>query len=90
MDALMLIGGFLVGAVYNGLAVHISDKMTNTNFYWMIGNSAIGTAITGMIVYTWPYSFNLGLVCGTGTVFLGMIAFVLYALSCKNEWLLKT
>ncbi len=87
MDTFILITGFLFGAVYNGLAVHVTDKLTNTNFYWMIGNTAIGTGVTGLIAYLWPYSFNVGLLCGTGTVFLAMIAFVLYALTCKNEWI---
>jgi hypothetical protein len=79
MDELMLIIGFIFGAVYNGLAIHVTDKITNTNFYWMLFIPAMSSVITGIIAYVWPYIFNVSLLCGMLTVFIGLVAFYLYA-----------
>lgn len=77
--------GFCIGAFYNGLALHITDKLTNTNLPKIILVTAAGALVTWLITFIWPNIFTAALLCGAGIVFIGFIGLCAYFTLCPND-----
>ena len=78
MDAIALVTGFFVGALYNFIVAYITDKLSASNIYRVIKVTAICTGVTGLIAYMWKNIFTYSLLLGAGTVCVVPILFVLY------------